>query len=674
MTPRTFLCAGGLLAIAGLLTPLFAEDLVGERVGPFRWARKLLDADPALVTPTDLAADGTLESAQIIPGSGPSTIKLTQWVGVTQAGSKNWSNNTLVGDPGKNYAIGLKGWWNTDKLNTGAGWVQLSKMQQDATLRFGYIGSNQTATPVIHGATNSLDGVLPAPSLVVSLVFRRLQGSGLSVWQTGYYKGNPLQVGVWQVPAGQSLAQAQVNQANCLSTIDVLKEISPDVPFLADLKVRSGGQWQLSLDLDADGQEDVDLTSGQGTVKPYTVGDIDQSGGLWVIATPVSSVSTGAVGITTMDLIFAESTGTWMTTDRDRRPLRLARNFSSRVSPAQIQGSAWTTAKTVTVAPNVGFDRFADGTFRTKIPLDAATASGTAVVTQSGSPDSSATIRVDWIPTNVVSGGTQVIRRGETLLLTAEEGYASGKDYIVDLFGNGSDIRIVPLGTRFPVTYNTVGTFIAKVYEDRNQNGLADENESVGNFTVVVTEFSLPAYIPCGVNYAREFILDTGSLSATQVRLISPVNNAISVGSLEAINRSIKTTLKPLANNEPIVESRHVNGTLLDARAISTFILTEPTGSIAPITRFYSNGAVLLGGQLQMEPVRPNLDVVLQIFVSGAAFADGGLQITLPSNDFIKDPITNIGTKDFDLYRSSSSGSGGCHSAVVRHGSTRVGP
>ena len=61
---------------------------------------------------------------------------------------------------------------------------------------------------------------------MVELAFRLFLGDGPR-WQTGYYSGNPLQSGVWQVPAGQSIHQAQGNVANRLSTVPILSEFRP---------------------------------------------------------------------------------------------------------------------------------------------------------------------------------------------------------------------------------------------------------------------------------------------------------------------------------------------------------------------------------------------------------------------------------------------------------------
>jgi hypothetical protein len=268
----------------------------------------------------------------------------------------------LRGAPGQSLAVGLAGWTNTEALNTGEGFVEVSRLQQDAKILMGFLGANQNPSPLVHGATLGIDGVLSSPAIIVSLVFRRVQGSGLSAWQTSWCKGNPLQIGVWQVAAGQSLSQAQADQANCLSSMKVLTEITPDSPFLSELKVRPDGSWQLSLDLNADGVVDKDLVSGVDGAKVATVGPVDQSGGLWITASPISSVAAGAVGITNMDLATRAGEG-WVDTLRDRRPLRMETNFASRVSPAVIQGNAWLASMNVSVTPNVGFDRLNGGLF-----------------------------------------------------------------------------------------------------------------------------------------------------------------------------------------------------------------------------------------------------------------------------------------------------------------------
>lgn len=667
MTSNSSICAA-LLAVCSGLAPLAAGD---EYVGPFRWARKLLDADPALAVPADRAADGTVESAYVLSGQGSSsTIRLTQWQGATQAGGRNWSANTLVGDPGHTYAVGLSRWTNTEAINTGAGWIRVSRLQQDARVVISYSGSNRVPGAVVHGVTTG-DGPFPAPTIAVVFAFRRLQGTGDSVWQNGWYSGNPIQVGVWQVAAGQTLAQAEANQANRLSSLSLLTEITPDSRFLAELKVKAGGQWQVSFDLDADGQVDSDLTSGVGDSKPYTVPDIDQSGGLWITAAPASGAATGIVASTTIDLGIQETDGSWSVPGRDRRPLRLSRNHASRVSPALIQGGAWTADRTVTVTPNVGLDRFTNGIFLAKIPLNAATQGGDALATQSGVPNTQVPLRVQWVTTSIVAGGSYTIKKGDSLLLVGDDGYADGRTLLVDPYGNGQDLRTGLDDARHVAVYNQVGTFTAKVYNDLNSDGLPTPNELIGSITINVVDFALPAYIPDQVNFARQLLLDTGNVPAGQVGLAQATGNLVTVGTLEAFGNSIKTTVAAGANNAPVLEARLADGTLLGAREIASFFFSELTGSGMPAIVQYPNGSVLTRGRLLLEPLRADLSVLVKIFVSGAAFPDGGLSQVINTNDFIKDAAGN-GIGVFNLFVSASTASP-CHNFSIYYGSTAVG-
>ena len=662
-----------LLALVAAIAPLAAADTVG----PFQWARKLLAADPATQTLAQVAANGVVESALLAAGSTATNggITLVQWTAANRAGTSSTGGNTLRGEPGKAYAIGLNTWTNYEALNTGEGWIQVSRYQQDSKLTLLYIGANQTPAPLVHGATLDMNSIMPAPALALTLVFRRVQGGqGDSAWQTGYYSGNPLQMSVTEIPAGKTLmqAQAEAGAVRRLATLDALAETTPDRPVQVELRVGAGGLWQASLDLDGDGAMDADLAAGVNGAKPYTVGDIDASGGLYVSTAPAQGSPTGTVGVTTLNLTYRETSGAWVTSLRNRRPIRIARTHASRVSPAVIQGGAWKADRTVTVTPVGIIDAFSNGVFLAKIPLDAATEGANVVFSQTGTPTTDVPVSIQWQTTSVAAGGSYTIKTGDRLLLVADSGYTDSRTLLIDPTGSGQDVRSGTGEARHVVLYAQPGTYRATAYDDTNHNGLGEPSEAIGFITITVVDFALPKYIPNGNGFTREFILDTGTIPANQLRLAQATNSKITVGALNPAGTSLRTTLKPGANNEPVLEARTAAGTLLDARSLATFDFSLPTGSVIPVKKLFRDGSTILDGQLRMAPLRPNLDIVLSVYVTGAAFTDGGLRISLPSNGFTVD-AGGVGTQHFDLVKSGKIASGPCHTATVYHLTTAVG-
>jgi hypothetical protein len=138
--------------------------------------------------------------------------------------------------------------------------------QQDAHLRLGFVRAPGAALNVLHGGFPGLEGTLPWDAVVVELAFRNVSGGG-TAWQLGDYKGNPLQAGVWAVPAGKSLGAIQGDAAlkaqYRLGFLDLLKEFPPPGQVAIKLQVQPDGHWQLLFDILNDGAIDLDLTQVQ---------------------------------------------------------------------------------------------------------------------------------------------------------------------------------------------------------------------------------------------------------------------------------------------------------------------------------------------------------------------------------------------------------------------------
>ena len=650
--------------------------LPGDRVGPFRWARKLFD--PLQPASVDVAANGLTETAVLAAGgdADAGVVLTEQWSGTNEAGGRSWSANTLVGDPGRNYFVGMMGWTNVEAVDTGLEWIEVSRMQQDAHLRLAFVGAAAAELAVTHGTDFGLDWIVPAPAVVLDLSFRRLQGTGDSTWQTGYYRGNPVQLGVWQVPAGMSLGQAQADVTNRLALLPVLGEITPDDDLLVKLQVQPDGAWQVLLDLDGDGQVDVDVVSGTAGAAPYdaaALGDIDESSGLLVTASPAGGVHVPDVGITRIPLAYAASPSEPITTPRDRRPILLATHHVSPVSPATIEGGTWTGDRTITVEPCVGLSHFANGKFFAKVPLvHPGPTSFTA--TQVGVPATTRQGLIEWTVTNLDAVDAITINAGDRLLLACHEGYPAGEPVCIDVYGDGSDVRSGLDEEAHEVPYPTPGVYPARAWSDLDGDGTCQPGEELGTCTVTVVDYRLPAYIAAERGFTRDlYIAD----AATPVVAHADADQALTVTEAGRDAGTIFLRLRAEANDEPVLEARAgaPDGPLLDARAIATFDLTELTGSVIPVLESYPDGSQVLEGKLRMSPIRPDLDIRLQIFVSGAAFPDGGLTTWVSSNDFASDPAATdgSGTMTFTLIKSADAPTGPCHNRRVYQAGTQVG-
>lgn len=665
------------LAAAGY-TAAPTGQLPGERVGPFRWARKLYDS--SLPEPADIAANGAVEHVQLDAASNAwsGVIRTDQWQGGNEGGGRSWSANTLVGDPGKNYFIGMQGWTNVEAVNTGNEWIEVSRMSQDAHVRMAHCALPADRLTVGHGTSFGLDGAFPADAIVLDLSFRRALGSGLSAWQVGYYKGTPVQMGVWQVRAGQTLSQAQADQANRLAHLPVLSEITPDDPFLVKLQVQADGMWQVIIDFDGDGQADVDWTSAmtERGNKPYSLASITDASGLIVTASPAAGVPAGQVGHTRIPIRYVASPTESIVVPRDRRPIKLTTRHASRVSPATIEGGRWTSAHTVTVSPQVGLSQFGNGKFYAHVPLQASGDTPYTVM-QSGNPPSMHQGVIQWTVTDLCVGGDFTIRKGDSLLLAACAGYPTGVTTRIDPYGNGQGVRVSSDTTRHAVPYPEVGTYTARSWIDANHNGKEDAGEENGRCTVRVVDFRLPEYIADHVGFMRDLYLPDPPESGVPLSIVSNPDQYLRISEIERQQQAIHLRIQADKNNEPVVEARAggSDGPLLDARMVATFVLSEPTASVVPVKKRYPDGSVLIEGKLRLTPIRPGLDIRLQIFVSGAAFEDGSLTKWLKSDDFIPDrgSANGSGTISFLIVRSVASPAGPCHSRAVYQAGTKVG-
>lgn len=266
---------------------------------PFQWVRKLYD--PASPSDDAIAATLDVESIEMLESNDlGGRIFLHQWSGDTLAGGRAWGGNALIAPANRPMAIHLESF---DVLRGTAipGNYDFERLSaQDTRLRLAYFGGPVSASNgdgFLPGARSTVDQV------IVSLPMRWVPPGRSSAWQTGDYNGNPEQAGVWQVPAGMTIHEAQRDDANRLADLGgLLAAAGPAIGTWAfDFRVSDDGHWTLEAgarygsDDDDDGDDDDDtigildqiITSTDGgspatislpTVSPLVIG-IDAAGG-----------------------------------------------------------------------------------------------------------------------------------------------------------------------------------------------------------------------------------------------------------------------------------------------------------------------------------------------------------------------------------------------------------
>jgi hypothetical protein len=275
--------------------------------GPFSWARWLLD--PASVGSGDVAYDPTVYES-IAARSGATAqggiLDTLQWSGTDSTGAaRSFAGNTLIGPAHGRYWIGVPAWDVQRGTLSGGTWSYARHTQQHWRLYLGYAAADRAGLAQAHGAALRLGAAFPADAIVLSLPMGWVSG-GSSAWQNGDYNGNPPQTGVWYVPAGQTMAQAQAADANRLG--DLAAMLAGTAPSAAgwrvDLDVQAGA-WTVRLDRDGDGVADAVRSSGDSGSLPGPAAVGTRSGLItWLEA--AGGVALPMVGTTTAALAYQE--------------------------------------------------------------------------------------------------------------------------------------------------------------------------------------------------------------------------------------------------------------------------------------------------------------------------------------------------------------------------------
>ena len=284
------------LVFLAAFIPLCASDAVG----PFQYAR-LLAAQPT-VDPLQLCADPTkVETAVARTGWSYDSglIDISMWAGRNLTGSRSRGANQLYLDPGphmQDFWLGAKTWDTFTGTLQPAGWTYVRRQQQDWTMRFGYVATGSGSVVKAHGAATVVGEPQLYPQLVVELPMRFLASStgGIPRWQVTWYRGVPNQTGVWRVPAGLSLSQAQGNLNNRLADIGpFLSTFSPaNGTWSMRLTTTGGGAWQLEVDKNGDHIADATFASVANQLLDTRVPGVEGQSGLLTHFGPITAAQT----------------------------------------------------------------------------------------------------------------------------------------------------------------------------------------------------------------------------------------------------------------------------------------------------------------------------------------------------------------------------------------------
>lgn len=615
-----------------------AEEIKIVHLG---WARKLYD--PANPVPSAIAINHDIENVSTNTDGTVTLLSVDteQWSGDNMAGSRSWAGNTLVGAPGRNYRLGLDFWDIREGGPNALGeWGYFPRMMQDAQWRFGYLAPEAANIPVEHGTNFGLDSALPADAIVVCLPFRLWVGSGDAVWQDGWYRGNPLGAGVWQVQAGQSIAQAQQELTNRIGRLDFLKDVTPEEMPVFQLQVGDSGHWELLVDIDRNGEIDIDVTSTLPGNRPSDYTTVTQAGGLWITTGAAGGIRSGRVGRSPMTISYAEtSRETVPATPRDRRPLEVAIPDSSIVSPVTVEGRRWNANYRVfqeaSTLPETREVEYLDAhKFISTVPLSAETAAQVSY-TQDCTPPAVKEGAIAWqaldLSDPATAGLLLSLRVGETVLLTA-----SGSGSLLQIDINGTVFTGVP-GQLFTYTAGAGGTHTATAWID---------GEETGSLEIAVVEVTLPERILCQVGKTVQAVVELGPGVDFDDFTFTAADPALLDVSVKTNRGSrVELNLRARQRGTPVFEVRRkADNSLVAAQEVEEFILENSSQyslRVNPVTR---TGYVTL----TFKPLVTNIVVSMNMFASQATFGGGLTEYIMTDVDFI--PVWNPETEEYEAF------------------------
>ena len=621
----------------------------------WEWARKLYDPDLAdELQPTAIGRNGDKENASVEGDAFPElgAIDTEQWSGDNMGGSRSWAGNTLVAPTSRNYFVSMDYWDIREGGEMADGsWKYFPRMMQDGQLRFGYLESGAAGLAVTHGTDFGLDGALPYDSIMVCLPFRIWIGSGSTVWQDGWYAGNPVGAGVWQVQAGDTIRDAQKAISNRIGKLTFLKDVTPEHTPAFKFQVGEAGAWELLTDIDRDGEVDIDTTSNMSGNRPSDYITVSQESGLWITTGAAGGMRSGRVGRTPITISYEEDEKEAVPeTPRNRRPLQVTIPDWTYVSPCIIEGKRWSTDYQVFYMASTGtetqeVDYLGSRSFMSVVPLSS-TGLTSVLYAQNCYPEAIVSGDVEWRAldlSNLDSAADLLsLKEGESILLTVS---GVGTQVAIDTDGDGvADLTGAP-GDVFEVTYSADGSYEVVATIDGSE---------AGSLMIDVVDVTLPKRIVARVGQPRdvEIGLSVGA-DSNMFTVVAADPNIMDIMPKPTMSGKMIVRVKVKYRGTPVLEVRSVPGnTLLASKEVEEFTVEN-----------HASGEVIFDAdtgigttRMVIRPYLESIGLKLKTFASQSTFAGGVMDLRLDNeeNDDIKrvwDEATgeHIGVALFDI-------------------------
>jgi regulation of enolase protein 1 (concanavalin A-like superfamily) len=291
----------------------------------------------------------------------------------------------------------------------------------------------------------------------------------------------------------------------------------------------------------------------------------------------------------------------------------------SRVSPACLEGFAANPAA-VSLQPPVGVRRGVDSRWFANVPLSPDGPVPITVGFDSGS--SSAARNLVWARTNVLKTPSVILRKGDSLLLTAvpASGAASGPATLT-IQGAPAPLS-VPAGAAVPYQFTQRGVFTVK-------GALAGAAPATGTMTVTVLDDTLPQESAAWQNRTRSLDcprITKDAVLQSDTGLSFEKNVALPGGGTRYMARLYAPEVRR------VVARAGVNGPILDSATVNGF---DVINSLTVLDqKFPDNSMIIEHGVVFAGKMSPGFVLRFEVFAAGVMFEDGTVVKELTAADF----------------------------------------
>lgn len=421
--------------------------------------------------------------------------------------------------------------------------------------------------------------------------------------------------GLWQVPAGLRVDEAQCDPANRLDYMEIMSETTPSQAIALCLVPESGGGWRLGIDLDDDGAWDQVRDQSSPGARRSDYQEITTASGLIVTTMAAGGVHGGECGLSEVDWSYRRCHQPLPAATIDRRPLAFWLPGFSPVSPVTGVGERWsvdhdlTAVRTTTSGATTTLAINHLGARRYHVPVALDPEGPIKVdVTQSGTPASMRTSSSEWTVIDLAQPlpGLTPLVPGEALL------FAYGLDYEID----GMPYWVLDPGTGASTSAHAFDQYAVTRFDAPGEwrvRALSPEGVELSRFVVTVTELRLPRLL-VRTGSPRRIHLDGAPWPAEALEFRSSDDARLTVTTLDQAGTVIELEIRSETNDEDLaleVWSAEGSRRLASRRGESYRLLSDARSSL-----LVDNRSGWAGLRFDIEPALPDVGLDLRMFSS----------------------------------------------------------